>query len=92
VNDAFLVDVLDGLANGDEEFEALTDGEAMIVAVARDGDAFDQLHHEVGAAGDGGAGVKDASDVGMVHQGEGLALGGKAGDDRFRVHALLYDF
>ncbi len=35
------------------------------------------------------AAVKDLGDIGMIHQGEGLALGLEAGDDLFRVHAGL---
>src|SRR5215204_3260063 len=49
--------------------------EADAVAVVGDGDALDQLHHEVRAAGVGGAGVQDLGDVGVVHQGQRLALG-----------------
>ena len=66
-------------------------GSRCLVAVLGDRDALDQLHDEVGAAGVGGAGVEDAGDVGVVHQGQGLALGLEAGDDLLRVHARLDD-
>ena len=71
--------------------EAVADAEAFVVAVVGDRDAADQLHDEVGAAGGGGAGVEDAGDVGVVHHGQGLALGLEAGDDVLRVHAGLDD-
>ena len=61
------------------------------VAVLGDRDAVDQLHDEEGAAGIGGAGVEDPGDVGVVHQGQGLALGLEPGDDLGGVHARLDD-
>jgi hypothetical protein len=91
VDDAFLVCVLDGLADLDEEVEALVDGELVFVAVGGDGGAVDELHDEVWAAGFGGAGVVDLGDVLVVHHREGLALGLEAGDDLGAVHAGLDD-
>ena len=55
------------------------------------GNALDQLHHEVGPAAVGRAGVEHPGDVGVVHQGQGLPLGLEAGDDVARVHARLDD-
>ena len=52
-------------------------------------DALDQLHDEEGAAVGGRAGVEDAGDVGVVHQGQGLALRLEAGQDVPRVHPRL---
>ena len=60
-----------------------------LVAEPGDRDALDQLHHEVGAAGVGRAGVEDLGDVGMVHQGQRLPLGLEAGEDLAAVHAGL---
>ena len=51
--------------------------------------ALDQLHDEVGPAGLGRAGVEHLGDVGVVHQGQGLALGLEPGDDLAGVHAGL---
>ena len=59
------------------------------VAEPGDRDALDQLHHEVGAAGVGGAGVEDLGDVGVVHQGQGLAFGPEPGEHLAAVHAGL---
>ncbi len=54
-----------------------------------DRDALDQLHDEVGTARVGGAGVEDLGDVGVVHQGQGLAFGPEPGQDLAAVHAGL---
>ena len=60
-----------------------------LVAEPGDRDALDQLHHEVGSAVIGGAGVEDLGDVGVVHQGQGLALGPEPGEHLAAVHAGL---
>jgi hypothetical protein len=51
-----------------------------------DGDALDQLHYEIRAAGVGDAGVVDGGDVGVVHQPQGFALSLEPRDDLFGVH------
>ena len=65
--------------------------QAMLIAVARDGHALDQLHHEVRPPAIGGPGVEDLGDIGVVHQGQGLALGLEPGDDLLAIHAGLDD-
>jgi hypothetical protein len=82
---------MDGSADFDEQVEPLSGGEIFLVAVFSDGDAPDEFHHEVGMTGLGGAGVEDFGDIGVVHQGQCLALGLKAGDDLFSVHPGLDD-
>ena len=52
---------------------------------------LDQLHHEVGPAGVGGAGLEHLGDVGVVHHRQRLPLGLEAGDHLPRVHARLDD-
>ena len=69
VDDGFLVGVLNAFAHVQEEFESFRDGEAVLVAVDRDGCAGHVLHHEVGRAFGRGAGVEHAGDGGMVHEG-----------------------
>ncbi len=63
-----------------------------MVAEVADRDTIDPLHDEVGASGGAGTGVEDASDIGMVHHGEGLALGVEAREHLPAVHAELDDF
>ena len=55
-------------------------------------DAAHQFHHEIRPAGFRRAGVEDLGDVGMIHHGQGLALGFEAGDDLPGVHAQLDHF
>jgi hypothetical protein len=91
MDDALLVGVLDGLADGDEQLQAFADCEPVGVAILRDGQALDQFHDEIGASGVRGAGVEDLGDVGVVHQRQRLALRPEAGDHLLGVHALLDD-
>ncbi len=63
----------------------------MLVAIAGDRHALDQLHDEVGPARFGSAGVEDLGDIGVVHQCQGLPLGFEAGDHLARIHARLDD-
>ena len=83
--------VLHGLADGNEKLQPLSDREAFLVAVFRDGRAFHEFHHEEGSACRRGTGVKHARDVGVIHQGQCLPLGIEAGDDLLAVHAGLDD-
>ncbi len=47
----FWCGMLDRLANSDHQLQPLANGEMLCVAVVGDGDAFYEVHHEVGAAG-----------------------------------------
>jgi hypothetical protein len=55
------------------------------------GNAAEELHHEVRAARVGRAGVEDAGDVGVVHHRQRLAFRFEARDDLPAVHARLDD-
>ncbi len=81
MDNAFLMGVLDGLADGHEELEALLGRQAIGVAILGDGHSLDQLHDEERPAAVGGAGVENLGDVVVVHQGQGLALGLEPSDD-----------
>ena len=59
VDDAFLMGVLDGLADRHEQLQPLPRRQLVVVAELGDGHALDQLHDEVGPAAVGGAGVED---------------------------------
>jgi hypothetical protein len=53
------------------------------------GFGIDQLHHKVRPAFRRGAGIEDASDVGVVHQGQRLPLRLKTRDDLGGIEAAL---
>ncbi len=80
VDDALLVRVLHGVADGDEQFQTLARGKAMLVGVLDDRDAFDKLHDEVRASCIGCPCINHPCDVGVVHKGQGLPFGLKTGD------------
>ena len=80
MDDALLVRVLDPAADADEELEPLAEIEAVPVAVVVIGIARHQLHHEVGEALIGGAGVERAGDVGVIHHRERLPLALEPGE------------
>ena len=68
----FWCGVLDRRANLTEQGQPGGQVEAVPVAVLRDRDPLDQLHHKERPAALGCAGVEDAGDVGMVHHGQRL--------------------
>ena len=49
MDDAFLMGVLDGIANGDEEREALGGRQVFLIALFGEGYALDELHDKIGA-------------------------------------------
>jgi hypothetical protein len=89
---ALLMGVLNGAADGSEQFESLARGKLLLIAVARDRHALDQLHDKVGPARGRGARVKHASDVGVLHHRQRLPLRLEAGDDLPCIHAGLKHF
>ncbi len=91
VDDAFLMGVLDRLADLDEQLQPLAGGVSARVAVFGDRRPFDQFHDEVRPPGFGAAAVQHRGDALVVHQGQGLPLGLEAGDDLPGVHARLDD-
>ena len=97
MNDPFLMRVLHGLADGDEELQTLPRRQVLLVAVAGDRHPLDQLHHEVGSArtaardvAPGRTGVEHLGDIGVIHQGQRLPLGLEAGQHLATVHARLH--
>jgi hypothetical protein len=91
VDDSLLMGVLNGLADGDEQLQALLGREMLLVTVAGDGDALDKLHDEVRAAAIRGAGIEHLGDVRVIHDRQGLPLLLEAGNDLGGVHAGLDD-
>src|SRR6476620_10942320 len=86
---AFLVRVLHRLAHLVEYSQAVIDTQSMLIAISRDGCAFDQFHYEVGPTCLGSAAVDNPGNAGMVHHRQGLTFGLKACADLAGVHAWL---
>jgi tetratricopeptide (TPR) repeat protein len=82
VDDGFLVRVLHALTDEEEQVEPFAYREPMAVAVLRDRHALDVLHDEVGPACVGQPAVEHLGDVGVVHERQRFALGGKPGEAR----------
>jgi hypothetical protein len=80
---------ISSLADRHEQLQALPGCQALLVAVARDRHALDQLHHEVRPAVGRRAGVMDLGDVGVVHQRQRLPLGLEPRQHLPRVHPRL---
>ena len=81
VDDALLVGVLDGVADADEQFEPLADGQAVLVTEGGDRIAGDPLHHKKRPSGGCRSRIEHPRDARMIHHGERLALHLEAGDD-----------
>src|SRR5262249_3845381 len=67
MNDALLVRVLNGVANGDKDLEPFNRRQIVFIAISRDGHTAHEFHHEIWAARLGRARIEDLGDVGMVH-------------------------
>jgi hypothetical protein len=87
VDHGLLVRVLHSLADSLEEFQPLLRIESVLVAVVRDRDAGDVLHHEVRVTEPGDAGVEDLGNVRVVHQRQRLTLGLESCEYLAGVHA-----
>ena len=91
MDDAFLVRMLNAVADLDEQLEALADRQAVPIAVAGDRFTAHVLHHEVRATLRRRPGVEHLGDRRVVHQGQRLALGLETRHDLRGVHAGLDD-
>ena len=91
MNDAFLVRVLDGAADVDEQLQSFTGAQTGLVTVVGDGKPANQFHDEVRPATGRGAAIEHLGDVRMVHQRQRLPLRLEPRDNLARVHAGLDD-
>ncbi len=91
MDDPLEVGVLHRVAQRHEQLQPLLRAKALLVAVVGDRHPAAKLHHEVGLAAGGGAGVEHAGNVGVVHQRQRLAFRFETRDDVPRVHARLDD-
>jgi hypothetical protein len=89
MDEAFLVGMLDSLADRPEQLQPLPDRQAVLIAVIGDGHAAEQFHDEIRPARGGFAGIEHLGDVGMVHEGQRLALCFEPANDLAAVHARL---
>src|ERR1039458_8011344 len=91
MNDPFLMGVLDGPANLNEQFQALTGGKSLFITVVRDFDTTHQFHDEVRSASVGCSGIQHLGDIRMIHQRQGLAFGLETRDHLLGIHAQFDD-
>ena len=91
MDNPLLVGMLDRPANLREESQSLPDVELPLVAIVRKRLTLDELHHKIRTAVPGHPPIVDPGNVGMIHQGERLALGFKTRHDLLRIHSRLDD-
>src|SRR4029079_19697230 len=89
MNDAFLMGVLDGLADWNEQFKALANVEVVLIAVVGDRNTLDQFHHKIGTAARRCAGIEHFGDVCMIHDRQRLTILLETCDDTSRVQSQL---
>ena len=91
VDDSFVMRVLNGLADIDEQFQSLRCGQPIIVTEFGDRDAPHQFHHEVRSSRFRGPAIVHLGNVGMIHQGQRLTLCVKACEHLLGIHPWLDD-
>ena len=75
MNYPLLVRVVNRLTYLLEKGQPLVKTQQITVAIIGNGDARDILHGKIGTSAGGRPGIVDPGNIGMVHQGQGLALG-----------------
>src|SRR5262249_3983800 len=83
--------MLDGPADRNEEFNALSDGQPFEIAITSNRYTFNQFHNEIGKSRGGRTSVENMCNIRVVHQRKRLTLALKARDHLFAVHARLND-
>ena len=91
MNDAFLMRVLNRLANLNKQVQPFASRQVVLVTVVGDFDAAYQFHDKVGTAGVRRTSLQDLGYIRMLHHRQRLALSFEAGNDLLRVHAQLDD-
>ena len=92
VDQAFLVRVLNRLADHDEQPQSFASIEFLPITEFGDRSAFHELHHEIGSPRIGRSGIQHRGDVWVIHQGQRLSFGLKSRDNLLSIHARLDDF
>src|SRR5690349_20725990 len=88
MDDEVLVRRIHGATDVDEQSETRRDVEAVTVAVRRDRQTIDVLHHEIGELSVGRAAVEQLCNVRMAQRGEDLPLGDEAAVQLLGVWAV----
>src|SRR5262249_50718177 len=91
MDDPFLVCVLDRVADLSEQLQPRLRGQGIAVAKISDLNTIDQFHYEIRPSTTGGAGIEDTRDIFVMHQRQLQALGLKARNVAFGIHARLDD-
>src|SRR5262249_30095207 len=91
MDNSFLVRVLDGGTDIQEQVQASLGGELCFVAKLDDRQTLDEIHDEVGSTAVGRAYVQDLGNIRMVHECEGLPFGLEPGHHAFGIHPELDD-
>ena len=91
MDDALLMRMLHRVADLIEQLQPLFHADAVLVTVLRDLDPIHQFHDEIGPTCLSGSSVQDSSNIRMVHQSQGLALGLEPSDHVFGIHPQLDD-
>ena len=92
VDDPFLMGVLNPLTDLLKELKAFVVVQTMHIAIFSYGDTLYVFHNKVGPSRFCRACIIDLCDRGVIHHGQRLSFGFKAGHDLFCVHPQLYDF
>ena len=74
MDDALLMRMLHGRTDPAEKFQTLGQAQAVLVAVARERNALDQLHHEERSPAFGRPRIEELCDVPVVHERQRLPL------------------
>jgi len=91
MNDAFLMRMLHGITDLEEELQPFFDGQLVSVTMLSDGHAGHEFHDKIGPASFCRSGVIDARDVRMIEKRQRLPLGLEAGNHLLGVHPRLDD-
>src|SRR5262245_53371996 len=81
VDDAFLMCVLDGLANEDEQLQALRCGKPMAIAVFSDSHPTHEFHHKIRTVILSAARVENPGDMRVFHECQCLSFRFETGND-----------
>jgi hypothetical protein len=91
VDDALMVGVLHGLANGHKQFQPFARRQLVLVAERGDGHAFNKFHDEIRPARRGFPAIKNVRDVRMIHERQSLPFRLEARHYLTRIHARFED-